>query len=282
MSRTMPAEVLRTARAAVDHIPGLRIDSARWYRMLKVTGAQSAECGITLDAWGWGPTLHARHRRWNLIQPVPEGRTASDGPITDEQAIALAVRTATWALSQDTLAAWAASEGIETPLDQPDAATFDDLRHLSIDRRLLDLMIANRSVRGVAAHLLDMLPRIVKSGEGGEETIEADELDSERQGAANVVGGRGVLWFDEQLGARGQYDGTALEIDAEIPETVLAAAVGRRLGDLIATGVPSLDASVVEVATVGSFADVRLEFAPDLIRIGDVADLREHLPGGRP
>jgi hypothetical protein len=276
----MPTDVLETARASVAHIPGLTIEAAHWYRMMTLTGMTSGEIGISLDITGWGPTLHARRRRWDILHPAATGGAQSAGPITDAQAVALAAKTTRHALSQETIAAWAMMEDIETPLDQPDAAEYGDLAHLSIDRRLLDVMVANRGIRGVAARLLDMLPRIVRSSEGGEEAVEADELDAELQGAANIVGGRGVLWFEEPVGATGQYDGMALEIEAAIPATVLAVAVGRRLGDIIATGIPSLDASVIEVVAEGSFADLRFEFAPDLVRIENIAELREHLPGG--
>ncbi len=46
----------------------------------------------------------------------------------------------------------------------------------------------------------------------------------------------------------GEFDGTILEIPQCLPETILAAAQGRQLGEIAETGVPSLDTRRIEAA----------------------------------
>lgn len=76
---------------------------------------------------------------------------------------------------------------------------------------------------------------------------------------------------------RAMYGGHALDLDHQLPETICLGVVGRRLGDLVATGLPTLDARIItEVITSRDClmdyrpytTKTRLRFEPDLIEIG--------------
>lgn len=62
--------------------------------------------------------------------------------------------------------------------------------------------------------------------------------------------------------------GNVVIVETIIPATLLAASVGRQLGELVATGMPLLDQrSITEAAQIGRRVDITLE--PDLITIGE-------------
>lgn len=73
------------------------------------------------------------------------------------------------------------------------------------------------------------------------------------------------------------YCGNALDLDNELPETICLGVIGRRLGDLVATGSSELDARVI-TEVVASRWDVtehwptstktRLYLEPDLVELG--------------
>ena len=76
---------------------------------------------------------------------------------------------------------------------------------------------------------------------------------------------------------RANYCGHAIDLDHKLPETICLGVIGRQLGDLVATGLPRLDARVItEVVTSSSClmdhwpedTKTRLYLEPDLVELG--------------
>lgn len=76
---------------------------------------------------------------------------------------------------------------------------------------------------------------------------------------------------------RATYCGHALDLDYRLPEAICDGVVGRRLGDVIATGIPALDARVIaEVVSDRVFVmdhwpcttQTRIYLEPDLVELG--------------
>ena len=84
-----------------------------------------------------------------------------------------------------------------------------------------------------------------------------------------------MLSTDMPLGSA-SYCGHALDLGHQLPETISVGLVGRRLGDLVATGIAKLDARVVTgVVTPPTCedhwpadAETRLYLEPDLVELG--------------
>jgi hypothetical protein len=264
--RHMPDGVLTTARNIFACVPHVEFLSARWMRDVGIPGGPVRSIRFTVNAWG--PTLHRRMLHWTTrLDPGPNPGIATPD-ITDDEAVGLAAALEAYVPTQAALAAWAAAEGIDEPMDAPAGASFGDVCHLHIDRRLADLMIANRGAQGAVVRILDLLECMT------------DELSDDLQAGASFEDGVTTLWMDEILGTRCRLDGDAVQIDADLPDTLIDAAVGRRLGDVVATGIASIDDAIITEAGPGSFADVRFGIAPDRIRIADHPVLRAAIPGG--
>lgn len=290
-ARTMPMGVLARARAAVAHVPHVDILTAEWMRDISTPGGPIRSIRFNVDAWG--PTLHGRRLRWTVASDPKIAMTLglNTPDLSDDEALDLADSVSAYAPTQEALAAWAAREGIDQPINAAASGsfgTFADLGHLRIDRRLLDLMVANRGASGAAIRLLDLIERMIRSGEGRSDThIVTDELDdSLNAGASFTAVNAGAafdevfttLWVEERLGARGQMVGDTLEIDETLPDTLLKACAGRRLGEVVSTGVASLDDAVILSAIRGSFNDSRFKLVADDVRIDEQQALCTSIP----
>ena len=185
------------------------------------------------------------------------------------------------ALFEDELARQTRREATATALGLVQGRRLGDLpfSRLLIDRsmrRLLDE--AGVDVRGAAAHLsaspnpssLDNCFAMIQN-----DPCERSVLVQDRSVGRPVLS----TWF--AIGAA-SFTGEALEIGDAIPDTVAAAARGRRLGDLVATGLAWLDArSVREAVTndrrspyspgLGTYARTRFVLDPDLVELGESA-----------
>ena len=73
------------------------------------------------------------------------------------------------------------------------------------------------------------------------------------------------------------YCGHALDLHHQLPETICAGVIGRRLGELVDTGIPRLDDRLITEVLVGpdcvmdhwpSTSETRLYLSPDLVELG--------------
>ena len=82
-----------------------------------------------------------------------------------------------------------------------------------------------------------------------------------------------VMSVSRPLGT-GYYDGTSLWLRERLPQTLCVSMIGRRLGEVIATGIPSLDDRfVVEASTCddvepAGIKEMRVMLAADLVELG--------------
>jgi hypothetical protein len=82
-----------------------------------------------------------------------------------------------------------------------------------------------------------------------------------------------VMSVSRPLGA-GYYDGTSLWLRERLPQTMCLSMMGRRLGEVIATGIPALDNRfVVEASTcddvdLARIKETRVMLAADLVQLG--------------
>ncbi|MFW2851125.1 hypothetical protein ACM61V_04275 [Sphingomonas sp. TX0543] len=71
---------------------------------------------------------------------------------------------------------------------------------------------------------------------------------------------------------QGLYHGDELAVWQLLPQTICDAAVGRRLGDVIRTGIPAIDGRTITSATAGGRGHpspiTTFAFEPDLVAIG--------------
>jgi hypothetical protein len=80
-----------------------------------------------------------------------------------------------------------------------------------------------------------------------------------------------VIWAFKSIG-NCTYSGNSLGVPIKIPETASAAAVGRRLGEIAQTGIPSIDRrpirSVGSLEMWGGRIETIFRFDPDLVQLG--------------
>lgn len=233
----------------------------------------SADGYILFDCLVWTSALTRQHLRskWSVHSFNFAGRRS--GSMTDEEAAMPGMRellTATLAVQQQrwTLATALGLVHDGQPVDLPSG-------EMMIDRTLLSMLDAE----GIDIQGAGVLVR-------PEETDVGDELPMIRIGA-NL--GKPIFVRQEGLGlpvigtwvriGGAFYDGTVLTLNGPLPETVIAASAGRKLGEIVGTGYPRLDDRRVEgVWDVGcgpggfDLWEVGLDFeirlAPDQVKLG--------------
>ena len=79
---------------------------------------------------------------------------------------------------------------------------------------------------------------------------------------------------------RACYDGTVLQLNGSMPATIMLAAPGRRLGDVVSTGIASIDDRLIvdfahagcgpqEMTTWDTGMELEIWLSPDQVRLGD-------------
>jgi hypothetical protein len=83
---------------------------------------------------------------------------------------------------------------------------------------------------------------------------------------------------------RACYDGTVIQLNGPVPDTIMAAAAGRRLGDVVRTGIASIDdrrilsfgdawSDPFGFTTWHTGMDLEIQLSPDHVRLGDIPRL---------
>lgn len=195
---------------------------------------------------GWTPTLHAYEYHWQEDFCTHGSAEAQ----CEEILLALRGPNAANVLGEHE----GARLGILEPIDHRAPGGID---HMNVDRSVVALLArdggdAKEALRGIVAQFIEM-PGY--EGRGG--IMECDD------GYAS-----GLRLFPKVRLGEAFYDGGWLQTRTFLPETVMEAAVGRRLGDLVA--VPDEIADRMIVIAVNDKKGARFDVTPDFMDIRDI------------
>jgi hypothetical protein len=287
------------AKAAIletlGRIPGLAITDIRAER------ASAQTTCVSIEARGWGPTLHEAKSVLVLRLHAPP----EEHLITRDE-IARAPAFLRFARLQEGRAKAALDLGLSAPL-KPGGDTVPtgrlrsirrkmptEVRHLLVDAALPSVLAT--AGEDPLADLSDGLWRIYEASRtlllGGDADglcrdgdIWVQEVSSDMLGLGimpsvtlRVIGRAGVLEVPE--GMTGSYDGRELLLTGHgIPETVLTVMPGMRLGDVIDLH-PALADRVISKADVDDEGQLRISLVTDLVPLTEavqaVSDAQEH------
>lgn len=204
----------------------------------------------------------------SLYLPTPLARTAAMRLHPEQIAEVLRPCLAYTAFVQNCLSRTAATHGIRQPLPRPAGnVMFRDLHHLRIDQRLADLLAAHHGGEEAIRILARSMALCITTDSGQvEDVLSPGDPPSHtpRHGITAHMGTpsiwtlvpvvrdealrmmRGDGMSDEAM-TKGSstYDGMALTIGEELPETIVAAARGRPVMDIGETGIPSIDTALI-------------------------------------
>lgn len=201
---------------------------------------------VQVKLTGWAPTLNAYAYHWQEDFCTYGGADSQ----CDEILRLLQGPNAANVLGEER----ARELGIAEPVDH---RAPDGIDHLLVDRSVVGLLSrdggdAKGALRSVVSQILDM-----PGFEGRGDVMDCDE------GYAS-----GIRLMPKVRLGDAFYDGGWLQTRQVLPETLLEAAVGRRLGDVAA--VPPEIADRIVMIAVNDRKGARLDVAPDFMRIGDM------------
>lgn len=294
----IPRSVLDVVQGSFGHLPGVEVTKIGWHDE-PASGMSPRRRALTVEAWAWDVALCKRHRTWKqdvgkalmrrkLIadgespddadDAVGRGVPASLHPMIDaatDEDCADALRTCleTVADVQRVLVRHAASHDITQPLlrfyaESPDRTTSSlrMLRHLDTHLSLIDACI---QAYGVAATVDTMIAALERSL--AEDAGSSDDALTASDGHAGVdlLDGRPTLWWlhlferPDRKGPSVTFSGSTLYAPIDLPETASTSAVGRKVGDLVSTGVATLDRMTVEDVSDSSVTGVIFDLIQD-------------------
>lgn len=224
---------------------------------------------LHVDAWIWTAAMERLAVRWVVKVPAQTAvrpRRPLARRIDDALASRLALQRQRHRL--------ATAHGL---------GDYDDERlsagHFAIDASAARLLAGHGASLATAIHW----HRLNATDDGASRTVTA-------RGTSNVAitqiaigtdpdDGDAVLFAETQIGRPGGpaaalYNRTVL-VDARIPETALTAAIGRRLGDVVETGVDHLDERVIEDARLHRDRQSRFTLARDRITVAAAMQLQD-------
>jgi len=263
---------------------------------------------LSLRVAGYGPSLHERDIHWRqdlghairragmitqgvavidadrlIGQPhvaTPDLLHHMDGYTIDEIVAACSAVLDPVVDLQRKFAATAAGLGLDAPIPVPSKADDTPIGHIAMSVPLIDALVARYGAAEAARVLTNHVHRIVRTDRNRHD--DRIMMGGGAKSGFSLTGYDGVPAMIVTTIVNGMaWDGEALVSYAGMPETVMAAAVGRRVGDVAQTGVPQVDdVVIVEVFADrdgdGDMATVFLVDTPSM-PIGDHADLAPHL-----
>jgi hypothetical protein len=288
-------------------IPGVKVTKVGW------TDSPNIGRSIMIRAQGWAPSLHVRHRVWKQDiaaaharatwiaageDPAEvDGRLGSGTGTTlppeihreamhlDGQAIADALRPCFEhvAFVQRMLSRAGDACDLVEPMPRPVDADGVDLSPLRIDRCLADLLV----LRHGADQAVAMLAATVVKALASDSSHTEDVLETAEGGVTAYMGvpqvwkcvtiaeGRRDAIVDNGDAPAGGavYDGTWVTVGDELPEIIVEAAAGRRLAELVETGIPGFDGAVIKEAFHDGEGGTSFELPADDVRIADHPEL---------
>lgn len=269
--------------SALGRIPGITpsaTGAVEWRMSKPVPGHPQGRPHMRIAFEGWSPSLHMAQIAIGL-DPIHGTDDPALGPWTLRQLAP--VLNAQRARVRAGLA-----YGIATPLTcSPAFYGPTEMRHLHIDASFMQVAADNGLVdlTGVLTEAVKLLLDGDDEHDGGP-VVTGDAgllMETGPRGSIRVIGTQIVL--RSEPGHSITFDGRRIEIHGQIlPATVLAAAVGRTLGDVIEVH-PALDrraiACIEQLHTTdggrkpggGSHPMLRVSLAPDWVRWVDVPTL---------
>ena len=157
--------------------------------------------------------------------------------------------------------------GLERPLPVPSSKAELRIDHLMISRPLADIMVRDHGAFGAWFVLHDLVRKALREdggssdhgigiavdpGQDGAITINCDDgrpticIERLVEPAARAAAGPSVAPVNEFA----SFDGHSLFLPHRIPDAIAAGASGRRVGELVGTGIASLDASTIVGAEI--------------------------------
>lgn len=253
-----------TLRSTIGAISGVAIKRLTAEPMKK--GGTSID--VRIRVWGWSPSLNLVKMSWRAA--VPETAPAEQGATLLEafaQHIAIQRRRAAEGLALGTAAPFGMC-------DLNGGRSDTQWRHILVDARLAVLLEESREEgfdRESTNALFDVHNPEEGSHDGLEDEYEAEVDDDDCnpiEGLHHGVRGR-VLFLDTPVGD-GSYDGFRLRLPRTLPDTLLSAAVGRRLGEIVDVPIPLRDLVVTEA--LNTEEGIHLGIQPDLVEAGRLLD----------
>jgi len=208
----LPARVEARVRSAIGAISGchvLAVDSSppRAANILHRPGE------FSIRVAGWSPSLHQATMHWS----------AKDTPdATGEQRVEDILSCVKWQMTlQQRFLDWGLARGIAAPLPIPGLTSSDKIEvgHLSMDHGLASLLHAEGT--DILTFARETVYNLNQESDGRNSALFNDE------GIEDLV-----IHSLVKVGDHIFYDGRALWINQDVPDTILAAVVGRRLGEV--------------------------------------------------
>lgn len=263
--------------------PNAKIDTTRHDPGMRAIGRRRMVTTVTASLRGWSPSLHEIRISGNVGCVMTGDEDAAAGILIRRFAPLIAAQNAR------------AAEGMFLfgRLDPLQAQTIfsTDAQHLHVDRALVEMcrdtgrIAWDRVTRAVStictavSALYDGGSRVATSSGSLEEAPRADGRPALRTVGFPVhIRHEGSI--DPPAGVqKPSFDGAELGLpDAQLPDTVLAAIVGRPLGDLVQVH-EEIDERIVRAAARDPDGAVRLALDPDLV---PVFSLEQPIGRGRP
>lgn len=219
---------------------------------------------------GWSPSLNAFTMKWHT--------TVRADLAAEEQGDALVANLAAQIDMQRARLSQGLALGTAAPFGVSDMdGTVDDTKwaHVMVDQGLA-LLLQERHERGLRMEVSDSVFDLHQPDQGDRDGLEtalkASITDDDCDPIGDLEHGLDGLIFhhDVVLAEGAHYDGRRLRLDRMLPETVLAIAGGRLLGDV--AEVPACIADHVVTHAVRVDGTIEIHVEPHLRRAGDLQD----------
>lgn len=238
MRQSFSHAVERRIEQIMDAVPHVSA-SANWAKW-----QNKPDYDVTIRINGWGPSLHEA-----AFNNVRKYATEKDMLASIE---GFAQRLAD---EQSTIVAAAKRFGLEQPLILPyldnynkplNAKDVETVSRLSMERAFIDVMIQKQGANGAADDIIREFYRLMRHTQSESFVIHGGGSWLE------LLDGHSMFGMKYSIGgpADAILVGSALSLVAQLPETVLNAAIGKPLGQLVETRLAPLDnANIVSTAT---------------------------------
>lgn len=253
-------------RKEIGSIPGVEI--RRITAMPPVRNPNSNKLDVVITLNGWSPCL-------NLISMVWEA-TVEHGESSAFQLGDLTIQLADHLLIQRRRQTEALSLGRASPFDVCDDDGHRDdtqIDHILIDPLLAEMIGQGETlIREVGNTIWDIHYDLQLDRSGLEELLQGEQTPEYGESSPGTHGVFGrIFLFDKPIPGTGMiYDGLHLTVPGRLPETMLSACAGRRLGDVVDQVPPALADRIITGAHQGGDA-LLLSIEPVTVSIGEIA-----------
>jgi len=239
--------------------------------ILRLRGDQAGHLiEVYVKLTGWSPSLNAYTMKWHT--------TVRSDLDAEEQGRALVANLAAQIDMQRARLAQGLALGTAAPFGVSDMdGTVEDTKwaHLLVDHGLA-VLLQDRHDRGLQMEVSDSVFDLHQPDQGDRDGLEtalkASITDDDCHPIGELEHGIDGLVFhhDVVLAEGAHYDGRRLRLDQTLPDTVLAIAEGRRLGDVAEVPACIADHVVTQAMRVDDVIEIHV--VPHLRTAGDLQD----------